>query len=170
MEAIKHIFKYLNGVPHTIRFDNDSSLVKVTNLENGTISKTLSDTFQRFKLHYEFKEVFKNIERGYEKGTVEQAVRFMRRNLLVPLPEFSDFDLYNKELLKRSSELLKREHYVLKQPIEDLHYEDINELTPDLVRNFIEKVVVHQVEKTDGKRKQTVEIFYNGVGAIPQVS
>jgi len=48
-------------------------------------------------------------------------------------------------------------------------YGDINELTPDLVRNFIEKVVVHQAEKTDGKRKQVVEIFYNGVGAIPQV-
>ena len=49
-------------------------------------------------------------------------------------------------------------------------YEDINELTPDLVRNFIDKVVVHQAEKTDGKRKQAVEIFYNGVGAIPQVT
>ena len=128
VEAIKHIFEYLNGVPHTIWFDNDSALVKIINLENGTISRTLSDTFQRFKLHYEFKEVFMNPERGYEKGTVEQAVRFMRRNLLVPLPEFSDFDLYNKELLKRSSELLKREHYVLKQPIVDLHFEDINEL------------------------------------------
>jgi hypothetical protein len=31
----------------------------------------LSDTFYRFKLHYEFKEVFMNPERGYEKGTVE---------------------------------------------------------------------------------------------------
>ena len=49
-------------------------------------------------------------------------------------------------------------------------YEDISELTPDLVRNFIDKVVVHQAEKTDGKRKQAVEIFYNGVGAIPQIS
>lgn len=106
------------AVPHTIWFDNDSALVKIINLENGTISRTLSDTFQRFKLHYEFKEVFMNPERGYEKGTVEQAVRFMRRNLLVPLPEFSDFDLYNKELLKKSSELLKREHYILKQPID----------------------------------------------------
>lgn len=49
-------------------------------------------------------------------------------------------------------------------------YENINELTPDLVRIFIDKVVVHQAEKTDDKRKQVVEIFYNGVGAIPQVS
>ncbi len=69
-----------------------------------------------------------NPKRGFEKGTVEQAVRFMRRNLLVPLPQFTDFDLYNKELLKKSSELLKREHYILKQPIVDLHFEDINEL------------------------------------------
>ena len=75
--VIRHIFEYLNGVPHTIWFDNDSALVKVTNLENGTISRTISDTFYRFKLHYEFKEVFMNLERGYEKGTVEQAVRFM---------------------------------------------------------------------------------------------
>lgn len=54
-----------------------------------------------------------NPKRGYEKGTVEQAVRFMRRNLLVQLHEFSDFDLYNKELLKKSSKLLKRKHFVL---------------------------------------------------------
>ena len=120
--------EYLNGVPHTIWFDNDSALVKVNNLENGNISRTLFDTFYRFKLHYEFKEVFMNPERGYEKGTVEQAVRFMRRNLLVPLPQFDDFEEFNKELLKKSSNLLKREHYVLKQPIVDLHFEDINEL------------------------------------------
>ena len=33
-----------------------------------------------------------NPKRGYEKGTVEQTVRFMRRNLLVPLPQFDYFD------------------------------------------------------------------------------
>ena len=49
-------------------------------------------------------------------------------------------------------------------------YEDISELTPDLVRNFIDKVIAHLSEKTDGTRKQTVEVFYNGVGVIPQIS
>lgn len=67
VEAIKHIFEYLNVVPHTIWFYNNSAVVKIINLENGTISRTLSDTFQSFKLHYEFKEVFMNPERGYEK-------------------------------------------------------------------------------------------------------
>ncbi len=128
VEAMKHIFEFLNGVPHTIWFDNDSALVKIINLENVTISIILTDTFQRFRMHYDFKEVFMNVSRGFEKGSVEQAVRYMRRNLLVPLPEFDDFDEYNKQLLKKSQDLLKREHYVLKQPIIDLHFEDINEL------------------------------------------
>ena len=68
--------------------------------------------------------------RTNEKGTVEQGVRFMRRNLLVPLPSFDDFDAFNKELLEESKNLLKREHYALKQAIIDLHYEDITELNP----------------------------------------
>ena len=61
---------------------------------------------------------------------MEQGVRYMRRNLLVPLPSFDDFDKYNFELLDKSKQLIKREHYVLKQPIIDLHFKDITELNP----------------------------------------
>ena len=46
-------------------------------------------------------------------------------------------------------------------------YTGITELTPEIVREFIEKVVVHQAERKDGKKTQAVEIIYNGVGAIP---
>ena len=54
----------------------------------------------------------------------------MRRKLPVPLPLFDDFDKYNLELLDKSKQLVNREHYVLKQPIIDLHFEDITELNP----------------------------------------
>ena len=46
-------------------------------------------------------------------------------------------------------------------------YTEINELTPEIVREFIEKIVVHQAERKDGKKTQVVEIHYNGIGAIP---
>lgn len=46
-------------------------------------------------------------------------------------------------------------------------YTEITELTPEIVRTFIEKIIVHEKEKVDGKRRQTVEIIYNCVGAIP---
>ena len=82
----------------------------------------MGDTFNRFKLHYGFNAVFLNVNRGYEKGKVEQGVRYMRRDLLSPLSAFDDFDKYNLELLDKSKQLMKREHYVLKQPIKDLHF------------------------------------------------
>ena len=46
-------------------------------------------------------------------------------------------------------------------------YTEIEKLTPEIVREFIEKVIVHQAENIDGIRRQKVEIIYNCVGAIP---
>ena len=46
-------------------------------------------------------------------------------------------------------------------------YTEITELTPEIVREFIEKIVVHAKQKTYSKRTQAVEIIYNGVRAIP---
>lgn len=45
-------------------------------------------------------------------------------------------------------------------------YNSFEELTPEILRAFIEKVVVHERTKVDGLYRQTVEIFYNFVGAI----
>ena len=45
-------------------------------------------------------------------------------------------------------------------------YNSFEKLTPEILRAFIEKVVVHEKTKVDGHYRQTVEIFYNFVGAI----
>lgn len=39
-------------------------------------------------------------------------------------------------------------------------------LTPELVHEFIEKIVVHAPRYLDGKRYQLMDIYYNGVGVI----
>ena len=43
-------------------------------------------------------------------------------------------------------------------------------LTPELVHEFIQKIVVSKPEYRDGKRYQGVEIYYNGVGIIREPS
>ena len=43
---------------------------------------------------------------------------------------------------------------------------DIEELTPAIVHEFIEKVIVHEPEGKRKNRTQCVEIFFNGVGPI----
>lgn len=42
----------------------------------------------------------------------------------------------------------------------------LTELTPEIVHEFIQKIVVGKPEYKDGKRYQSVEIHYNGVGII----
>lgn len=45
--AIRHIFEYLNGVSHTIWFDNHSTLLTIENLEHGRNRRIIGDTFNR---------------------------------------------------------------------------------------------------------------------------
>ena len=45
-------------------------------------------------------------------------------------------------------------------------YTEITELTPELVREFVQKVVVYQAEKINGRRTQRIDIYFNGVGQI----
>ena len=46
-------------------------------------------------------------------------------------------------------------------------YTDITELTPELLRLFIEKIVIHEKEvKWSKHAPQTVEIYYNGIGYV----
>ncbi len=46
-------------------------------------------------------------------------------------------------------------------------YTDITELTPELLRLFIEKIVVHEKDvKWSKHAPQTVEIYYNGIGYV----
>ena len=45
-------------------------------------------------------------------------------------------------------------------------YSDFEELTPEILRAFIDKVLIHKKEKIDGYYKHTIEIIYNFVGAV----
>ncbi|GBF33135.1 site-specific recombinase [Desulfocucumis palustris] len=45
-------------------------------------------------------------------------------------------------------------------------YTDIQELMPTILNEFISKIIIHAPDKSSGKRKQKVEIVYNGVGIL----
>ena len=45
-------------------------------------------------------------------------------------------------------------------------YSNFEELTPEILRSFIDKVIVHEKTKINGHYRQTVEIVYNFVGTI----
>lgn len=45
-------------------------------------------------------------------------------------------------------------------------YTEITELTPEILNELIEKILVHQAETVDGKKIQEIDIYYRGVGII----
>lgn len=45
-------------------------------------------------------------------------------------------------------------------------YTEINELTDEILHEFVKKVVVHHKVKIDGVKTQQVDIYYNSIGHI----
>ena len=47
---------------------------------------------------------------------------------------------------------------------------EIKELTPELIHEFIDRIVVYAPKYLDGKRYQVVDIYYSGVGILRELS
>ena len=45
-------------------------------------------------------------------------------------------------------------------------YTEIEELTPEILNELIEKILVHQTKNINGKKVQEIDIYYRGVGII----
>ena len=46
-------------------------------------------------------------------------------------------------------------------------YTDITELTPEMLNELIERIVVHECEYESGERAQKIDVYYNFVGILP---
>jgi len=96
IEAVQdgHNFAYtfFKGVPPTALYDNMSTAVKVICKDK---SRDLTDDFKALRSHYLFESFFCNVGRPNEKGLVEGVVGYSRRNFLVPVPRFADWDELN---------------------------------------------------------------------------
>jgi transposase len=90
--------EFLGGVPWRISYDNTSIAVK----EIAGRERELTAGFLRLQSHYLFKAHFCQPARGNEKGVVEGAVGFARRNFMVPVPQItSGLDAFNAQLLEQ---------------------------------------------------------------------
>ena len=75
---------------------------------------------------------------------------------------------------KLSDERFERELDETKQKTDELEkfiskikkITEIKELTPELVHEFISKIVVHAPYRKDRRRHQAIDIYYSGVGIV----
>ncbi len=74
------VFEHIGGVPPVIVMDNATGAGR----RNAKGEVTLTGVFSAFVAHYRLEVRFCNPYSGNEKGSVENAVGFLRRNLMVP--------------------------------------------------------------------------------------
>ncbi|QHS23463.1 IS21 family transposase [Virgibacillus sp. MSP4-1] len=120
LEGLQRIFHHMGGVPKIIRFDNFSPAVKKI-FSKG--ERELTDTFERFVLHYGFQYEFCNPGKGNEKGHVEAMVKYVRNNFLLPENTIVDLDHFNETLWTLAEEDRERLHYD-KQVLQSKLYEE----------------------------------------------
>ena len=97
LEGHAAAFSYFDGIFHQVRYDNLASAVK--KILSGR-RREESDRFVALRSHYLFASSFcrPGKEGAHEKGGVEGGVGRFRRNHLVPVPSFRDFDELNRYL------------------------------------------------------------------------
>jgi transposase len=104
-EGHARAFRFFGGVPRRISYDNTRiAVAKVT----GRRGDVLTRHFLNLKSYYLFDSHFCLVRRANEKGHVENLVGFSRRNFLVPVPTFADFEALNDHLLHRCLDDLMR--------------------------------------------------------------
>ncbi len=117
-QALKD-FEHIGGVPSRIVFDNAAGVGR----RIGDAART-TQLFSAFAAHYGFAFSFCNPNAGHEKGSVENKVGFIRRNLFVPVPSFDSGRRFNKTLLTRCMALSEKPHWLKGEEERALFVED----------------------------------------------
>ncbi len=88
-------FEFFGGVPNRISYDN--SKIAVARIV-GKRDRKPTHEFLRLQSHYLYDSHFCLVRRPNEKGHTENLVKFARRNFMVPVPKFDDFEEFNRKL------------------------------------------------------------------------
>jgi hypothetical protein len=105
-EGHRRALEFFGGVPKRISYDNSRiAVTKVIHKRGGEFTRE----FLRLESHYLYSHHFCLVRRPNEKGHTENLVGHSRRNFLVPVPEFDDFELFDEGLAEACRQDLQRQ-------------------------------------------------------------
>jgi transposase len=99
-------FDFFGGVPNRISYDN--SKIAVARIVGRRGEKPTRE-FLRLQSHHLYQHHFCLVRRPNEKGHTEGLVKFARRNFMVPVPRFDDFEEFNQKLAEDCRNDLNRQ-------------------------------------------------------------
>ena len=105
--GLRLVFEHMGVVPLVLVFDNATGAGHRVSRDRVTVVRL----FELFCSHYRVETRFCNPYSGNEKGSVENAVGFLRRNLMVPLLNAESYGQLTRFLLERCDALARTTHY-----------------------------------------------------------
>ena len=125
-EGLAQIFDHIGMVPRVLVLDNATGAGHRVAWNKVTVVRV----FAMFCDHYRLETRFCNPYSGNEKESVENAVGFLRRNLMVPKPNAESHRQLTRHLLSRCDAIADVDHYCSGRPIRELFDEDRGEMQP----------------------------------------
>ena len=104
-EGHRRAFEFFGGVPRRISYDNSKIAVSKVIRKRGGV---FTSEFLRLASHYLYEHHFCLARRPNEKGHTETLVGYARRNFMVPVPAFDDFEVFNEQLTEACRQDLQR--------------------------------------------------------------
>ena len=161
LENIQKVISYMKSYEDLFIKEQ---LAKSTQDEIKQLSKNKKELEKAKKRIIEIDNLFKHIYEDNVSGKIKDEM-------------FSNFstnytneqkDLKEKiEILNKSISTTEQKEIAITSFVDKVKkYTEIKELTPEIINELIDKILVHQQTKVDGKKYQRIDIYYSGVGII----
>ncbi len=150
-----------------------------------TFAREHKDKFIRLASEREFDRELKDSRKEYEQAkariaTLDNIIQKLYEDNVVGkisderfMKLTANYETEQAQLQNRAIELQSFLDSAKEQSLNAEHflslvrkYTDINELDAEIIRQFIEKIIVYKAEKLDGHRQQHIEVIFNCIGAV----
>ena len=160
-----------NDLQYTIRFASENKEEFYNILKNRSDAKTKRELSQSLKEIAEIEDRMKSLDKIIQSLYEDKVAGKLSEDRFLKMSE--NYEVEQAEL-KEKAEKLKGSIQHSKNQMDDIlkflaivdKYSDFQELTPEILRAFIDKVLIHEKQKVDGHYRHTIEIIYNFVGAV----
>ena len=167
--AVEEMIK--NDLQFTIHYASENKEEFYNILKNRSDAKTKRELSQSLKEVAEIEDRMKALDKIIQSLYEDKVARKLSEDRFLKMSE--NYESEQAEL-KEKAEKLKGSIQHSKNQMDDIlkflaivdKYSDFQELTPEILRAFIDKVLIHEKQKVDGHYRHTIEIIYNFVGAV----
>ena len=162
LENLQKVISYVKAYENDfVRQVTENKLAE----QEQTLSASKRQLEQELRRITEIDSIIKRLYEDHLRGKLSES-RFAKMS--------ADYEQEQQSLERSSAELRKSVDAYEKQSLNIKSflkcvkkYTEPHELTPDILHELVEKIVVYAPDKSSGHRTQQIDIYYNFVGKIP---